>query len=80
MASYPYTSGQGALAQALTQLQKNFPAKVDADYLKRFAIAPSNESYIIAIVRFLNLLTRTARDWTTTLNYSTERRRRLSPV
>lgn len=56
MPNYPYTSGQGALVAAFTQLRKNFPSKVDSAYLKRFNIAPANESYIISIVRFLDLI------------------------
>ena len=57
MASYPYSpSGQGALVQTFDQLQNNFPAKVDAGYLQRFNIAPTNESYIISILRFLGLI------------------------
>jgi hypothetical protein len=54
--TYPYTSGQTALVQAFSQLRNGFPSKVDAGYLKRFNIAPSNESYIISILRFLGLL------------------------
>jgi hypothetical protein len=56
MPTYPYTSGQGAVAQTFAQLRKGFPAKVDAGYLQRFGIAPANESYIIAILRFLELI------------------------
>jgi hypothetical protein len=54
--SYPYISGQGALVQTFAQLRKGFPTKVDAGYLKRFNIAPANESYVIAILRFLGLI------------------------
>jgi hypothetical protein len=54
--TYPYISGQAAVLGAFAQLKKNFPPKVDADYLKRFAIAPANESYIISILRFLDLI------------------------
>lgn len=56
MAEYPYISGQGALVQAMNQLRKGLPATVDASYLQRFNIAPANESYIISILRFLNLI------------------------
>jgi len=54
--NYPYISGQGALSAALDQLRRGFPPTVDAGYLKRFNIAPSNESYIISILRFLDLI------------------------
>lgn len=56
MPNYPYISGQGALIAAFTQLRKGFPPRVDAGYLKRFNIAPANESYVISILRFLDLI------------------------
>lgn len=56
MATYPYTSGQGALVKAFEQFRKVFPPVVDAATLKRFNIAPANESYIINIFRFLGLI------------------------
>ena len=56
MPNYPYISGQGALIAAFTQLRKGFPPKVDAGYLKRFNIAPANESYVISILRLLDLI------------------------
>lgn len=56
MPTYPYISGSGPVAKAFEQLRKGFPAKVDAAYLQRFQIAPSNESYLIAILRFLGLI------------------------
>jgi hypothetical protein len=54
--NYPYSSGQTAVVQAIAQLRKGFPGKVDAGYLQRFQIAPANESYIISILRFLGLV------------------------
>lgn len=56
MPTYPYSSGQSAVAQTFLQLRKGFPAKVDAGYLQRFSIAPANESYMISILRFLGLI------------------------
>jgi hypothetical protein len=56
MPNYPYSSSQGAVVQTFSQLRKGFPPKVDASYLQRFNIAPANESYIIAILRFLGLI------------------------
>lgn len=56
MSTYPYVSGPGPVIQTFAQLRKGFPAKVDAGYLKRFSIAPANESYIISILRFLGLI------------------------
>lgn len=56
MPSYPYISGQGALVQTFEQLRKSVPPKIDADYLRRFNIAPANESYVIAVLRFLGII------------------------
>lgn len=56
MPKYPYTSGQAALAATMIQLRKGAPAKVDAQYLQRFELASSNESYVISILRFLGLV------------------------
>lgn len=56
MPIYPYTSGQAAIVQTFAQLRKAFPAEINAGYLKRFGIAPANESYVISILRFLGLI------------------------
>ncbi|MEU4523452.1 DUF5343 domain-containing protein [Amycolatopsis sp. NPDC024027] len=56
MPNYPYISGQGPVVATFTQLRKGFPPKVDAGYLQRFKIASANESYVIAILRFLDLI------------------------
>lgn len=56
MATYPSTPGTQGLLKAFEQLRKGFPPKVDASYLKRFQIARSNESYVIAVLRFLGLI------------------------
>ncbi len=56
MPTYPYISGQSGLVTVFTQLRNSFPSKVDAGYLQRFNIAPSNESYVIAILKFLGLV------------------------
>ncbi|WP_071929606.1 DUF5343 domain-containing protein [Nocardia mangyaensis] len=56
MPSYPYISGQSALVQTFAQLRKSVPTKVDSGYLQRFNIAPANESYIIATLRFLGII------------------------
>lgn len=56
MATYPYTFGQGALVKSFEQFRKVFPPTVDASTLKRSNIAAANESYIINIFRFLDLI------------------------
>lgn len=56
MPTYPYVSGAKAIAQTIDQLRKGFPAKVDSGYLQRFSIAPKNESYVLAVLRFLGYI------------------------
>lgn len=53
---HPYISSGGPLVQAVTQFRKSFPATVDASVLKKLGIASNNESYLINILRFLNLI------------------------
>jgi len=54
--TYPYISGKSALQRAFEQFRKAFPPVIDASLLKRFGIAPANESYLINIFRFLALI------------------------
>lgn len=53
---HPYTSGAGGLVAAVAQLRKIFPSKVTADTFKKLGIAPNNETYIINILRFLEIV------------------------
>lgn len=53
---HPYTSGAGGLFAAVAQLRKSFPAKVTAETFKKLGIAPNNETYIINILRFLEIV------------------------
>lgn len=53
---HPYTSGAGGLVAAIAQLRKSFPAKVTAETFKKLGIAPNNETYIINILRFLEIV------------------------
>lgn len=53
---HPYTSGSGHIAQTITQLRKAFPAIVNADTLKKFEIAPNNETYVLNILKFLKII------------------------
>lgn len=55
-AKHPYISSAGPLVQAVTQFRKSFPGTVDASTLKKLGIAPNNESYLINILKFLNLI------------------------
>lgn len=52
---FPYIASSGPLNQMVAQFKKSFPPFVDADILKKLAIAPKNESYLINILRFLAL-------------------------
>lgn len=54
--AYPYISSGGLVQQAFQQFRKSFPAKVEADTLKKLGIASSNESYVIAIFKFLGII------------------------
>jgi len=54
--SHPYISGPKNIALMLSQLRKNFPATVSSDTVKRLGIAPKNESYVINVLNFLELI------------------------
>jgi len=56
MAKYPYTPAPGNIAAAVNQLKKAFPPKVTSETLKKLAIAPNNESYVINTLRFLGTI------------------------
>lgn len=53
---HPYTSGTGHIAQIVAQLRKAFPPVVNAETLKKFEIAPNNETYILNILKFLKII------------------------
>jgi hypothetical protein len=53
---HPYTSGTGHIGATITQLRKAFPPVVNADILKKFEIAPNNETYILNILKFLKII------------------------
>jgi hypothetical protein len=44
------------LVQTFTQLRKLFPARVDAETLKKLSLAPKNESVVIATLKFLGFI------------------------
>lgn len=54
--SYPYISSVSSIATAVNQLRKNFPAVVDAEWLKKQALAPNNESYLLGVLRFVKII------------------------
>lgn len=53
---HPYATAPGYLTQVITQFRKSFPQTVNADTLKKLGFAPNNESYILNILRFLELI------------------------
>lgn len=54
--AHPYISGAGNIAQMIGYLRKNFPATVSAETVKKFGLAPKNESYVINTLQFLDLI------------------------
>lgn len=56
MASHPYISGPGNIAQMIAYLRKNFPASVTSETVKKFGLAPQNESYIINALQFIGII------------------------
>ncbi len=53
---HPYLSGIGAIHQSINHLRKSFPNEVTSETLKKLGIAKNNESKIISILKFINLL------------------------
>lgn len=56
MASHPYISGPGNITQMIGYLRKNFPASITADTVKKYQLAPNNESYVINALQFIGLI------------------------
>lgn len=56
MPAHPYISGPGSVTQMIGHLRKNFPTSVTSETVKKFAIAPNNESYVINALQFLGVL------------------------
>jgi Family of unknown function (DUF5343) len=53
---HPYVSAPGNLVNVLHHFRGSFPAKVNADTLKKLGYAPKNESYVLNVLRFLGLI------------------------
>lgn len=56
MASHPYISGAGNIAQMIGYLRKNFPQVVTSETVKKFSLAPNNESYVINALQFVGVI------------------------
>ena len=53
---YPYVASGGPLVKTIDQLRKSFPKEVTAETLRKLGVAPQNESYVINVLRFLNVI------------------------
>lgn len=53
---YPYHPSTGAIRRIVEQFRSAFPQKVNADTLKKWTIAPKNESVLLNVLRFLKLI------------------------
>jgi hypothetical protein len=53
---HPYIAAPGYLVKVINQFRKSFPSNVDASTLQKLGLAPKNESSILNILRFLNLI------------------------
>lgn len=56
MASHPYISGAGNVAQMIAYLRKTFPATVTSETVKKFGLASNNESYVINALQFIGVI------------------------
>lgn len=56
MATYPYISGPGNVAQMVTQLRKSFPNVISSETVKKLGLAPNNESYVINVLQFVGVI------------------------
>jgi Family of unknown function (DUF5343) len=53
---YPYVASAGPLSKTIEHLRRSFPKDVTADTLRKLGVAPKNESYVINVLRFLNVI------------------------
>lgn len=53
---HPYMSGSGGIVQTIAHLRRSFPAQVTAETLKKLGIASNNETYVLNILRFVEVL------------------------
>ena len=54
--THPYISGAGNITQMINQLRKSFPTTVNSDTVKKLGLAPNNESYVISVLQYINLI------------------------
>lgn len=56
MPTHPYISGPGSVEQMIGFLRKNFPVTVTSETVKKFGLAPNNESYVINALQFIGVI------------------------
>jgi hypothetical protein len=54
--NYPYHPSPGAIRRVIEQLRSAFPTTVNADTLKKWGIAPKNESVLLNVIKYLKLV------------------------
>lgn len=54
--TFPYVASGGPIASTIEQLRSTFPQQVTAETLRKWGIAPANESYVINVLKFLGIL------------------------
>ena len=53
---HPYVSAPSYLVQVVNHFRKSFPNTVAAETLRKLGFAPKNESYVLNVLRFLELI------------------------
>jgi hypothetical protein len=53
---HPYVPAPGGLVQVITHFRKSFPATVTAETLRKLGYAPKNESYVLNVLRYLEMI------------------------
>lgn len=56
MATHPYISGAGNVAQMVNQLRKSFPNSITSESVKKLGLAPNNESYVISVLQYIGVI------------------------
>lgn len=54
--NFPYHPSPGAIRRVVEQLRSAFPSIVNADTLKKWGIAPKNESVLLNVIKYLKLV------------------------
>lgn len=53
---HPYVSAPGGLVQVIAHFRKSFPATVTAETLRKLGYAKKNESYVLNVLRHLEMI------------------------